>query len=75
MNATKQEKPNAYRLEGPDGREFFVGVTAASKWLGLSVTTVRKIAQGNSTEYATETVERVRAEFPALFPKERRGRL
>jgi hypothetical protein len=67
MSKKVREKPAAYRLDAPDGRVVLLGVPAAARWLGLSKTTVRKIARGLTAEYSDSTVERVRDEFPALF--------
>ncbi len=61
-----RKKPAAYRLEGPDGRVILVGSVAAADWLGLSRTTVRRIALGRG-EASVATISRVRREFPALF--------
>lgn len=66
MAAKTRKKPVAYRLTGPDGRVYLRGIGAAAGWLGLSRTTVRRIATGRG-EASQTTQERVRREFPSLF--------
>ena len=64
----KKAKPRVARMMMPDGTVRNAGLTAAAKWLGVSLPTMRRIIKRpHDNEHSAELNARVRAEFPEFF--------
>lgn len=70
MKCDRRRRPQCVKVT-VGGRIRVVGASAAARWLGVSRTTLFNVVAGK-LQFAPETVELIRTEYPELFADEDR---